>query len=139
MLEWINRIAQGIHGLQMSVNQGKSKGKMKVTGEGRDNTLLAWVCQHVATWFGKDLNMKKQIFLAPATRSERRLWRNDLHNDLDDDELSQSNGDIEGQDPYFHIQEDLVLNAHLHKHFLSSGRQWVKVDCNHFVPTLASP
>ncbi|CAH7676363.1 hypothetical protein PPACK8108_LOCUS11486 [Phakopsora pachyrhizi] len=101
MLEGINCIAQGINCLQMSVNQGQSKGKMKVTGEGRNNTLLAQARQHVATLFGKDLDMKNQIFPAPATKSERRLWRNHLRNDSDDDELSQSDEDIEGQDPSF--------------------------------------
>ncbi|CAH7671736.1 hypothetical protein PPACK8108_LOCUS6548 [Phakopsora pachyrhizi] len=101
MLKGINCIAQGINFLQMYLNQGQSKGKMKVTGEGRNNTLLAQVRQNVATLFGKDLDMKKQIFWAPATKSERRLWRNDLRNDLDDDELSQSDEDIEGQDPSF--------------------------------------
>ncbi|CAH7669474.1 hypothetical protein PPACK8108_LOCUS4098 [Phakopsora pachyrhizi] len=102
MLEGINCIAQGINNLQMIRIQGQSTGGKKVTGEGRDNALLARVRQHVDTLFGKDLDTKKQIYLSPATRCQRRLWRNDFDNISDDDELSsQSNEDIEGQDPLF--------------------------------------
>ncbi|CAH7676378.1 hypothetical protein PPACK8108_LOCUS11496 [Phakopsora pachyrhizi] len=102
MLEGINRIAQGINSLQMIGIQGQSTGRKKATGEARDNALLARVRQHVATLFGKDLDTKKRIYPSPATRSERRLWRNDFDNISDDDELSsQSNEDIEGQDPSF--------------------------------------
>ncbi|CAH7684551.1 hypothetical protein PPACK8108_LOCUS18780 [Phakopsora pachyrhizi] len=102
MLEGINRIAQGINSLQMIGIQGQSTGRKKATGEARDNALLARVRQHVATLFGKDLDTKKRIYPSPATRSERRLWRNDFDNISDDDELSsQSNEDIEGQDPLF--------------------------------------
>ncbi|CAH7679154.1 hypothetical protein PPACK8108_LOCUS13221 [Phakopsora pachyrhizi] len=66
------------------------------------NESIARVCQRVATLFGKDLDTKKQIYPSPATRSERRLWRNDFDNISDDDELSShSNEDIKGQNPLF--------------------------------------